>query len=78
MTPEIVADFMVSLADIPKTARILEPSSGEGIFLSALKKNGWHNITAYEIDPTLAQQPEVRNASFVSANITTAFDFLNP
>ena len=47
MTPEIVADFMVSLADIPKTARILEPSSGEGIFLSALKKNGWHNSLKY-------------------------------
>lgn len=76
MTPEIVADFMVSLANIPKNAHILEPSSGEGVFLSALKKNSWHNITAYEIDPTLAQQPEVRNASFVTANITTAFDLV--
>jgi adenine-specific DNA-methyltransferase len=32
MTPEIVANFMVSLADLKNDSSILEPSSGEGVF----------------------------------------------
>ena len=30
---KIVADFMVSLADITSDSKILEPSSGQGVFL---------------------------------------------
>ena len=36
MTPGIVANFMVSLSDLNINSRILEPCSGEGIFLTVL------------------------------------------
>ncbi len=32
-TPEIIADFMISLADIDSNSKVLEPSCGEGFFL---------------------------------------------
>jgi adenine-specific DNA-methyltransferase len=44
MTPEIIANFMVSLADLHKNSKILEPCSGEGVFLGALKKQGYKNM----------------------------------
>lgn len=50
MTPWPIAEFMVSLISKPKSARILEPGAGTGVFLRVLKANGFNNITAYEID----------------------------
>ena len=38
MTPGIVANFMVSLSDLNINSGILEPCSGEGIFLTVFKK----------------------------------------
>jgi adenine-specific DNA-methyltransferase len=76
-TPKVVADFMVSLADISANSKILEPSCGEGIFLKILQQKGYNNLTAYEIDHDLATEfPFVRYESFVSANIDDKFDLI--
>jgi adenine-specific DNA-methyltransferase len=76
-TPNMVADFMINLSDIPATAKILEPSCGEGIFLELLKHKGFHNLTAYEIDDSLANKyPFVKHESFVTANIKDNFDLI--
>lgn len=76
-TPEVVADFMVGLAEISANSKILEPSCGEGIFLEILQKKGYNNLTAYEIDQDLATEFKfVHYESFVSANINDKFDLI--
>ncbi|WP_299461912.1 N-6 DNA methylase [uncultured Microscilla sp.] len=76
-TPEAVVDFMISLTDAPSDAQVLEPSCGAGIFLERLQKKGFYNLTAYEIDPSLAHGFEgVQYQSFVTANITQKFDLV--
>ncbi|HVA98731.1 MAG TPA: N-6 DNA methylase, partial [Bacteroidia bacterium] len=76
-TPEIVADFMIELADIYSNSKILEPSCGEGIFLKLLQKKGFNNLTAFEIDEELAKEfKNVRYESFVSAKIDEKFDLI--
>lgn len=70
-----IADFMVSLITHDKSARVLEPSCGEGVFLRALGKQGFRNVAAYEIDPALANGfPCVRHASFVSSPLDERFE----
>ena len=76
-TPEVVANFMLDLADIDKHSKILEPSCGEGIFLQLLENKGFNNLTAYEIDTELAQDFAcVRYESFISAIINEKFDLI--
>ena len=77
MTPEIIANFMVSIADLNKTSKILEPCSGQGVFLDALKKQGYKDITAYEIDSSIVKpEDNVKIASFVSAPIKENYDLI--
>lgn len=52
-TIEAIADFMVSLIRHDRSASVLEPSCGRGVFLGQLEKYGFNNISAYEIDPAL-------------------------
>ena len=76
-TPEVVANFMLDLADIDKHSKILEPSCGEGIFLQLLQDKGFNNLTAYEIDTELAQAFAcVHYESFISAKINEKFDLI--
>ncbi len=76
-TPEVVANFMLDLADIDKHSKILEPSCGEGIFLQLLENKGFNNLTAYEIDTELAQAFTcVHYESFISAKINEKFDLI--
>ncbi len=76
-TPEVVANFMLELADISTNSSILEPSCGEGIFLKLLYDKGFDNVAAYEIDEELAQDFAcVRYESFISAKIFTKFDLI--
>ena len=76
-TPDIVAEFMIDLAEINPSSKILEPSSGEGVFLDILTKRGYKNITAYEIDPKLGNQFDfVRHESFVPASVEEGFDLV--
>ena len=77
MTPEIIADFMLSLADITFESSILEPCSGKGVFLDILTKKGYKNITSYEIDDNLIDKKFTTiNESFISAKINGKFDLI--
>lgn len=49
-TPSVVADFMVSLLDVDKSKKILEPSCGEGVFLKALDDAGFVDVEGVEFD----------------------------
>ena len=53
MTPALIAELMLQLISKPKTARILEPSCGTGIFLEKLNQAQFHHVQALEIDSTL-------------------------
>ncbi len=76
-TPELIADFMIELANIDTESKILEPSSGKGVFIKLLIEKGFKNITAYEIDSELSEKFDfVRNESFVSANISEKFKLI--
>lgn len=77
-TPRPVADLMVSLAEAPADAQVLEPCSGEGVFLDALLSAGYTAITAIELDEGLARHDEVsvRQESFVSAAIEPGFNLV--
>lgn len=76
-TPKVVAEFMIGLADISTNSKILEPCCGEGIFLKILQKNGYKNLTAFEIDKELATDfPFVRYESFISAMLDEKFDLI--
>lgn len=75
-TPKIVADFMVRLSTVEKSAQILEPSCGEGIFLHSLTECGFNNITAYEIDNSLNNIYPIHYQSFISADIKEKFDLI--
>jgi adenine-specific DNA-methyltransferase len=67
-TPKVMAEFMISLADISANSKILKPSCGEGIFGETLQQKGYNKLTAFEIDQDLATNiPLVRYKSFVSA-----------
>lgn len=78
-TPKVIAEFMVGLANINDDAEILEPSSGKGVFLDVLQKNGINKITAFEIDGELIQDNHnkiVRNESFIASNLSQKFDLI--
>lgn len=76
-TPQVVVDFMISLANLSPDAQILEPACGEGIFVERLQQQGYHNITAYEVDTTLARHLQsIHYQSFVSADIQQRFDLV--
>ncbi len=76
-TDPIVADFMIGLADINENSEILEPSCGEGVFLELFLKKDYKNLTAYEIDNTLAHNYNfVKYESFISAKIDKKFDLV--
>lgn len=55
-TKDIVAQYMVSLFDLPKNANIMDPCFGAGSFLKALASSGFTDVTACEIDAALSNQ----------------------
>lgn len=77
MTPKNIVNFMISLSDINKESKILEPCSGKGVFVDALEAKGFNEITAYEIDSKLIKNnSSVLNRSFVSETFTKQFDLV--
>lgn len=73
----VVADFMVSLIEHSKTSHILEPSCGKGVFLEYLLKHGYKNLSAYEIDKTLATDYDfVQYKSFLSVPTSEKYDVI--
>ena len=76
-TIQVIAEFMVSLITKEKSATILEPSCGKGIFLDELLKAGFNNLSAYEIDKTLETNHSfIKYESFVSSPITEKFNVI--
>ena len=75
-TPRHVADLMVSLLKTKKSGKVLEPSSGQGVFLDSLLDSNFKNVTAIEIDPDLAKHKKIKviNSSFVSWDPSSKFD----
>ncbi|MHA1913678.1 MAG: Eco57I restriction-modification methylase domain-containing protein [Promethearchaeota archaeon] len=90
-TPSYVADFMVH--NIRKfnqkrdkshhSLQVLEPSVGGGVFLDSLLKQGYSNITAYEMDSSLkdtllTSYPTVnlKFENFLSSNPLEKFDLI--
>ena len=54
-TPPEIASWMVDLLGDPGPKTALEAGCGEGVFVEALLRRGYKNITAYDIDPTNCQ-----------------------
>jgi len=77
-TPDYVADFMIGLSEVTRSAKILEPACGEGAFLKLLKEKGYKNIIGYEIDKTLKliTDAKIIFKSFVSENINEKYDLI--
>lgn len=77
-TPEFVADFMISLTSKGPGCSVLEPASGQGVFLQQLASRGYRNLSAYEIDPGLPslQADKVKRQSFISADPGGQFDLI--
>jgi adenine-specific DNA-methyltransferase len=77
-TPQYIAEFMVSLTTQNANANVLEPSSGEGIFIKVLKEKGFNNITSYEIDERLKNifNQDTIFKSFISEKINQKFDLI--
>lgn len=74
-TKEVIAGFMTSLIRHDRTASVLEPACGKGIFLEKLAEQGFTRLSAYEIDPELDNPFDfVRRKSFVSSPLEERFD----
>ena len=74
-TIDLIAEFMVALVTHKKTCKVLEPSCGKGVFLDALSKQGFCNLAAYEIDPSLgARYDFIQFRSFISVPTSETYD----
>lgn len=68
---------MVKLISHSRESKILEPSCGKGIFLDHLIKQGFTNITAYEIDKSLgAKYSFIEFKSFLSVPLSESYDVI--
>ena len=77
-TPEHVANFMIGLSRASKSAKILEPSCGEGVFIKLLQEKGYKNLLGFEIDASLefVTDAEIRHKSFISEKFTEKYDLI--
>jgi adenine-specific DNA-methyltransferase len=50
LTSKEIADFMTNLSTKPKSAKVLEPSAGQGVFIQSLIDKGFENINGVELD----------------------------
>jgi len=76
-TKPTIIDFILKQDFFPKekTISILEPSSGEGNFIKALKDKGYKKITYYEIDEKY-KDTGVIIQDFLKADINKKFDLI--
>lgn len=86
-TKDNVAQFMVSLFDLPKKAKIMDPCYGNGSFLEALTSCEYSNVTGYEIDKVLFKitkskysQYHLINGDFLKLEESNEYDgiIMNP
>lgn len=76
-TKDMVADFMVGLLDLPKSATIVDPCFGQGVFIRSLQKAEYKNITGIEIDPDTFKKVKVQDFSECSLQNIDFFQY-NP
>ncbi len=69
---------MVSLASVSNDSRVLEPSSGKGVFIDSLIKAGFLDIEAYEVDSSLSENKDryINYQSFVSTEFSRKFNLV--
>jgi adenine-specific DNA-methyltransferase len=74
-TPPHIARLMVAMLKASTKSAILEPSSGTGVFLDALREANYIDVQGVELDSELAKHVyfQVENASFVSWRPTQTF-----
>ena len=86
-TKRNVARYMVSLFELPRQAAVMDPCYGAGVFLDALLKDGYSNVTGCEMDTTLFEKsrkkyPQYRliNNDFLIYNDYIKYDgiIMNP
>ena len=86
-TNRTIANYMVSLFSLDKSATVIDPCFGDGSFLATLKDNGYKNIIGYEIDKNLFTAVSnnhtdilLYRADFLSVNINEYADgiIMNP
>ncbi|MCE2679778.1 MAG: N-6 DNA methylase [Burkholderiales bacterium] len=64
-THPAMAAFMVNLLGLEKTAKVLEPACGPGVFLEALQQAGYKNICGMDIDPAFAHLENVNCGDYL-------------
>jgi hypothetical protein len=69
---ENLLDLLFTYKKYKQTAKILEPSFGTGNFINALKNKKYTNITGYEIDEDLADDP----TDFFNVSLDKKFDLI--
>lgn len=82
-----VANYMVSLFDLPKQAKIIDPCYGVGSFLKALASSEYSNVTACEMDKVLFESTKSKysqyhlfNGDFLKLEESNTYDgiIMNP
>jgi adenine-specific DNA-methyltransferase len=75
-TPQNIARLMVELVQANKSAEILEPACGEGVFLDVIKAEGFSSCVGLEIDSNLRKSNAfpIVNESFLTWNNKSKFD----
>ncbi|HGI5452392.1 TPA: N-6 DNA methylase [Streptococcus pyogenes] len=86
-TKSSVAEYMAALFNLKNDATILDPCFGDGSFFKALQKQGYTDITGYEIDEKLYKKNKLKwrgielyNSDFLFNNSSETFDgiIMNP
>lgn len=86
-TKRNVVEFMVNMISHKKSAKIVEPCFGAGIFIESLYENGYKNVTGYEIDSLLYDRFEqskypgyqfINNDFFTYEDLDTDVFIMNP
>lgn len=77
-TPVDIADFMIGLSTARKSAPVLDPGCGSGVFIERLARAGYANIVGYEIDREVrcGGHANVIYRSFVSDDLDRQFELV--
>jgi len=77
-TPDHIAKLMLSMTSKETHARVLEPSSGTGVFLDVLYGAGYENVSAVEVDAQLARHQvfEVNCQSFLTFGDESIYELI--
>jgi adenine-specific DNA-methyltransferase len=77
-TPKHIADFMCELISKDKSATILDPSAGKGVFLNSLCDHGFKNLKAYEIDESIPNESciHIDYRDFLSVSVDEKYDVI--